>query len=152
MRIKNRYLIAQALPPCTLGTTVADSLEIQSLVARDFHQSLREKIQELYGDVGSGDIGANTAVKFYDGTYTNILIVRSPREYETQVHFALSALSKVRATEVCIRSLSVKSTSRSCIEALQELIKVYITATVPEDSVRNAVIESLRHTISTLEM
>lgn len=147
MRIKSRFIIAQVLPA---GNTAAN--DIHKLLLRDIHQTLRDKIQELYGDVGSGEIGGSTMVKFLDAQHTGIVVVRCPRESETQVHFALSSLIKIKTTDVSIRSLRSKGSARTCIEAVQELVNVFINSTVEDNSSKQQIIDALNQTISSMDL
>ena len=44
-----------------------------------FQSSLRDKIKELFGEVGAGHIGSSTMVRFMDGEYHKIVVVRTTR-------------------------------------------------------------------------
>lgn len=148
MRIKSRFIIAQVLPSGSVSSS-----ESQKLQLRDFHQALREKIQELFGDVGSGEIGGSTMVKFLDAQYTGLLVIRCPREHEVNVRFALSALTKVKSTiDVAIRTLRVKGSARTCIEAVQQLASTYICATIANEENQMQLLDSLHQTISAMDL
>jgi RNase P/RNase MRP subunit POP5 len=147
MRIKSRFIIAQVLPS---GATVEGDL--RKLLLRDIHQALRDKIQELYGDVGSGEIGGSTMVKFFDVQHSGILVVRCPREKETEVQFALAALSKVKTTDLVFRSLRVKGSARTCIDTVQELVSEYVSFSVADEEAKQRVVDGLLQAISSIDL
>ena len=150
MRIKNRYIIAQALPAG--GSMSTGFAELRKLVARDFHQAVREKIQELFGDVGSGEIASNTMVKYYECGYSCILVARCPREHEVNVRLVLSCLTKVRGIDLIIRTLRIKGSARTCADALQELQAQYLEDTIVDETERRTALDTSLQTISSLDM
>lgn len=70
MRIKNAYIIAQCLPGSSSFTTWKD------FTTREIQQVLREKITELYGDIGMAEAGSSVLVKYLDGVHTRLCIIR----------------------------------------------------------------------------
>lgn len=108
---------------------------------------LREKIVELYGDIGFGEFGNSSIIKFFDIEYSKILVVKTTRDGEHDVRFALSCMNKVKEVDICIRSLTIKSCSRTCTEAVRECLRVYFEKAGAriEDNERklNAVYDSL---------
>ena len=103
VRLKNRYLVCQALPNISSKVQSRNSLS-----ARDIQAKLREIIQELYGDVGLGEFGQATYVRYFDPKYSNICVVKTTREAQTKVHFALSCITVVAEINVIFRSLLIE--------------------------------------------
>jgi RNase P/RNase MRP subunit POP5 len=124
VRLKHRYIIAQVLPDTSSrfvqGKTSVTSRDIQSVV--------RDKIQELYGDVGLGEFGQASYIKYYDAKYSNIFVIKTTREAQVKVHFALSCIAEVSEVHLMIRSLSVNSCPRTCMESLKKLFESHFQA------------------------
>jgi RNase P/RNase MRP subunit POP5 len=100
---------------------------------RDILNALKEKIDSLYGDFGSGNFGGNTIVKAYDSD-SNIFLVRTAREAEEKVHLALTCLTSIKKANIVIRSLAVAGSSRTCIDKLTDLFHIFVDATIVDDS------------------
>ena len=146
VRVKHRYLIAHYLP-----NTPTASLPAAGIKSRDIQQSLRDKIQELYGDMGSGEYGQNTMVKYVDEV-SHVCVIRMPKEAQIQVHFALSCLQKVKDADVIFHSVAIKSCSRTCMQALGEVLtRVYAQIYVDEVEARKA-LEAVQHTLTLLDL
>lgn len=126
MRIKNRYIIAQHISTGPHQASITQ-LEQSNLQMKDFHTALKAKITELFGEIGSGEFGNNTMVKYYDSSYTRLLVVRTSRKDEEKVLLALSCLTKVRDVDVVVRSLRVSSCSRTCLDTLKSLIGSFLS-------------------------
>jgi len=121
VRLKHRYIVAQVIVDTSNkfqpGKTSVNSRDIQSII--------RDKIQELYGDVGLGEFGQASYIKYYDAKFSNILVLKTTREAQVKVHFALSCISEVAEVHLMIRSLSVNSCPRTCMESLKKLFTLH---------------------------
>ncbi len=132
VRIKHRFIIAQLLFDPTTASTA------EELTGRDILSTVKEKISQLFGDVGAGEFGAALALKFYDGWLapapasksarsapaheTHILVLRCPREAEHSVRQALSSVSQIKRATLIIRSLGISSSGRTCTDKLRMLL------------------------------
>lgn len=119
VRIKNRYIVAQLL------WNSGPKEKFNEIGIKDLQVLLREKIIELYGDVGVGEFGSSSIIKFFDIEHSKILVLKTTRDGEHDVRFVLSCMTKVKEVEICIRSLTIKSCTRTCTEALKECLRVY---------------------------
>lgn len=72
-----------------------------------------------------GDFGLNTYIKYFDNRYSNILIIKTNRDAQNKVHFALSCISNIIDITCLIRSLSIQSCSRTCINKLKEIFHLH---------------------------
>jgi RNase P/RNase MRP subunit POP5 len=75
----------------------------------------------LYGDVGYGNFGMITSVKFYDPT-SNIFVVRTSRESYTDCSFAMACINEIKKTNLVIRSLRVASSTRTLLSYLSSIL------------------------------
>ena len=110
VRSKHRYVVAQLLLDPSLG-------EPEELSGRDVISAVREQLQLLYGDMGAGEFGGNTLLKFYDAN-TQMFVVRTAREAEHQVRLALSTVTQIKQNSLVVRSLGVAGSSRTCLDKL----------------------------------
>jgi RNase P/RNase MRP subunit POP5 len=138
VRLKNRYIIAQAV------NSYGKNYEIGS---NDIQTSLREKIRELFGDIGFGEYGNNTYVRFFDPK-SKIFVVRTTRDGESNTHLSMSCVTKVKELSFVLRSLNVKSCTRTCIATLQNILLIYYNNFNPDNVEENKIfIESLVNSI-----
>ena len=104
-----------------------------------FQSSLRSKIKEIYGDVGSGEFGSNTMVRFFDAHYSNIMIIKTTRAGESAVRFALSCLtttkqvdgngsSKSQKNSFIVRTLKVNSCARTCLNSAKNIFAIFFAS------------------------
>ena len=119
VRIKNRYIVAQLL------WNSGPKEKFNEIGVKELQVLLREKIIELYGDIGAGEFGNSTLIKYFEAEHSKIMVVKTTRDGEHNVRFALSSMNKVKDVDLCVRSLTVKSCSRTCNEALKECLRVY---------------------------
>lgn len=126
MRIKNRYIIAQHISTGPHQASLTQ-LEQSNLLMKDFHLALKNKITELFGEIGAGEFGNNTMVKYYDNSYTKLLVVRTTRKDEEKVLLALSCLTKVKEVDLVIRCLRISSCFRTCLDSLKSLIGTFLS-------------------------
>jgi len=97
-----------------------------SISSKDIQTSIREIMVELYGEVGAGNCGNNSVVKFFDSENSLIFVIRTPREGETQIRFALSCVKSVKdKKDLIIRTLSVNSCPRTCMAELRRIFQIY---------------------------
>ena len=120
VRVKHRYVIGQVmLEPNVVKTEV--------IQGRDLLAAIREKVQALYGDVGAGEFGTTTVLRYFDGnveTGSKILVLRTPREREAQMKFVMRSVQSIKSTNVCIRSLATCGSARTARQKLVELLSI----------------------------
>lgn len=121
VRLKHRYIVAQVI----VDTSNKFQPSKTTVNSRDIQSVIRDKIQELYGDVGLGEFGQASYIKYYDAKFSNILVLKTTREAQVKVHFALSCISEVSEVHLMIRSLSVNSCPRTCMESLKKLFALH---------------------------
>ena len=83
--------------------------------------AIHEKLQVLFGDIGAGEFGGNTMVKFYDAN-TLIFVIRTGREAEHSVRLALAILNQVKRTSLIFRTLGVAGSGRTCLDKLRKML------------------------------
>lgn len=117
VRLKHRYILAQILE-----YSKNSKISPIPLSARDILNSLREKVIELYGDIGVGDISQNSSIRFYDTECLHIFVMKVPREVESMACFALSCIQGIRGQSAVIRTIGVSGSDRTC---RNDLIAIY---------------------------
>ena len=86
---------------------------------RELLVSLKDKISQFYGEIGSGQMVGNISVKFcVDG----LIVLRCAREHEANIRFILTTVSIIKKTTLSLRSLGVSGSSRTCILLMNRLI------------------------------
>jgi RNase P/RNase MRP subunit POP5 len=113
VRIKHRWVIGQLV--------FGDVGQVEEIASRDIVNMLREKLQQLFGDVGAGEFGGSTMIKFYDAN-THIIVVRTAREAEQSVRLALAVMTGIKRNALIVRTLSVAGSSRTCLDKLRVLL------------------------------
>lgn len=148
VRLKHRFIIAQIV--------LAPNAKFQgkvSFAARDIQAALRTKINELYGDVGLGEFGQATYVRYHEGKYSNIFVVKTHRDAQVKVHFAMSCISELGGVPLCLRSLSVNSCPRTCLQSLKQLFTLYFqNCDIAVDNERMAAEETIGRNLDALEL
>ena len=86
--------------------------------ARDLQNAIKEKVENLFGDIGLGSFGTSSMITVFD-IKTKIFVLRTPREAETNVRLALACITMVKAKSLILRTLGVAGCARSCIEKLR---------------------------------
>lgn len=114
VRIKHRYIIGQLLFD-------PSQAQVDEIASRDVINAIREKLQMLFGDIGAGEFGGNTIIKFYDAN-TQIFVVRTAREAEHNVRLAMATVSNLKRNALIIRTLSVAGSGRTCLDKLKILL------------------------------
>jgi RNase P/RNase MRP subunit POP5 len=113
MRIKHRYLISQILVEKNSNKIISKELTNQDIIF-----IIKEKIKELFGDVGFGSFGKILSLKFFD-PQTNIFVIRIPREFEMSLRYTLICLSQIKSFTCMVRTLEVCGSSRTCVDKLK---------------------------------
>ena len=113
MRLKRRYIICQAL-----AQEESDPASGEEYNARDLQNAIKEKVENLFGDIGLGSFGTSSMITVFD-IKTKIFVLRTPREAETNVRLALACITMVKAKSLILRTLGVAGCARSCIEKLR---------------------------------
>ena len=136
VRIKHRYLTAQILSSDILPTRIS---------SHDILAMLREKIQELYGDVGSGNFGRNINLRYYGMEYNmHVFVIRCPRDFEQDLRFTmaccntLSCKTEKSKLNCLLRLIEISGSSRSCKDKLTKLyidiIKIFNFSNAEHDN------------------
>eukprot|EP01038_Epipyxis_sp_PR26KG_P008278 gene8278-11206_t len=128
VRIKNRFLTCQLLLNYPQGSDPSRNLTTaaQYISIRDIHDGIKEKIKELFGEIGLSGFGGNNFIRYFDQEYGSyIFIIRTSREYLNQMWLALSCVTKVNNQDIVIRSLAVNSCVRTCTIKIREILTTY---------------------------
>ena len=121
VRLKHRYVVAQLLLDPGGGGGGGGG-EGGELASRDVIAAVRERLQVLYGDMGAGEFGGNTVIKFYDAN-TQLVVVRTAREAEHSVRLALATVTQIKRTALVVRTLCVAGSGRTCLDKLRALLR-----------------------------
>ena len=135
VRIKHRYLTVELVPDSGTNEGFAKDFSTQ-----DIFNSLREKIQELFGDVGYGLIAKNISLKIYFPD-CGIFIVRVARDSEVELRFALCCLNKIKRYSLICRTVAISGSSRTCKDSLLRLFIIISEVELSKDisSIRRGV-------------
>lgn len=103
-----------------------------------------------------------------DGKHSNIFVVKTTRDAQVRVHFALSCMRAIGSTtgplsisdsEVpIVRSISVHSCPRTCLAKLREVFHAYFEAThrlqqlLSPDQDRDSALELINSSLDTLDL
>ncbi len=107
VRLKHRYLVGQVIS------------ESDDIVSRDLLMAIREKIQTLWGDIGSGGFGNSISIKFYDDS-SRLFVVRVPRDFEMDLRLTILCVDQIKKKNVCVRLIQVVGCVRSCRDTLSQ--------------------------------
>jgi RNase P/RNase MRP subunit POP5 len=119
VRLKNRFIIAQ------LVYNTGSKDKFNEISSRDVQVVLKEKIIELYGDIGVGEFGNSTLVRYFEIGHSKIIVIRTTREAQSEAHLAMSCVVKIKDVDVTLRSLSIHSCPRTCMDGLKTVLGVY---------------------------
>ncbi|KAF2631235.1 hypothetical protein BU25DRAFT_437753 [Macroventuria anomochaeta] len=125
VRVKFRYLVVNFLypePSSKSRTDLPDLVQIHSPTPDAFNAGalvrlIRDAVEDLYGDYGSGMVSSSLKVNYYSPS-TSTAIIRCPRDHYEMVWAALTyvtRLPKVDVPVVC-RVLRVSGTIRKAEE------------------------------------
>jgi RNase P/RNase MRP subunit POP5 len=120
MRLKRRYIICQALASEEQDSGAGDEYN-----ARDLLSVIKEKVEALFGDIGVGCFGTLSIIPLFD-MKSKIFVLRTSREAETNIRFALSCITAIKTKVLIIRTLSVSGSARSCTEKLQTTFQTLV--------------------------
>jgi RNase P/RNase MRP subunit POP5 len=131
VRIKHRYIVGQIL--------FDPNVEVQEgTQGRDIVSAIREKVQILYGDVGLGEFGVSTVIKYYDqsgiDSSTQLFVIRTAREAVDNLLFVMSNITTIRKNTVVLRSLDVCGSVRTCMASMRNLIGIAVDASHAMDN------------------
>ncbi|KAH6614171.1 Rpp14/Pop5 family-domain-containing protein [Boeremia exigua] len=136
VRVKFRYLVVNFLypePSSKSRTALPDLVQIHSPTPDAFNTGalvrlLRDAVEELYGDYGSGMVSSSLKVNYYSPS-TSTAIIRCPRDNYEMVWAALTYVTKLPRidTPVVCRVLRVSGTIRKAEEEVirrsQQIVK-----------------------------
>jgi len=130
VRLKHRYVISQVLIDPTFGCA-----DVSILTAREILAVLREKIQQVFGDCGARH-ASGLAIRFFD-EHTLIFVLRTSRESETEVRFAMSLITTIKKINLVVRGLKICGSVRTCTQRLKEVLEVAVANSgLNSDSIR----------------
>lgn len=115
VRIKHRYVITQII------CHEYDDNTPKTFSSQDILNVVREKLSELYGDVGFGLYGKNITVKYFDSEST-LFILRIPREAENQARMAITCMNNIKKASCISRTLEICGSERTCKEKVKKLL------------------------------
>ncbi|KAI4690063.1 uncharacterized protein J4E84_004244 [Alternaria hordeiaustralica] len=137
VRVKNRYLVVNFLypePPAKSKTQLPDAIQIHSPTPDVLKQGvivrmIRDGVEDLFGDYGSGMVSSGLKVNYYSPS-TSTAIIRCPRDHYEMVWAALTYIThlpKPLDTPVVIRVVRVSGTIKKAEEEVirqsQHIIK-----------------------------
>ncbi|KAI4636531.1 hypothetical protein J4E83_001486 [Alternaria metachromatica] len=137
VRVKNRYLVVNFLypePPAKSKTQLPDVIQIHSPTPDALKQGvivrmIRDGVEDLFGDYGSGMVSSGLKVNYYSPS-TSTAIIRCPRDHYEMVWAALTYIThlpKPLDTPVVIRVIRVSGTIKKAEEEVirqsQHIIK-----------------------------
>jgi len=137
VRVKNRYLVVNFLypePPAKSKTQLPDAIQIHSPTPDALKQGvivrmIRDGVEDLFGDYGSGMVSSGLKVNYYSPS-TSTAIIRCPRDHYEMVWAALTYIThlpKPLDTPVVIRVVRVSGTIKKAEEEVirqsQHIIK-----------------------------
>ncbi len=146
VRLKNRFIVGQVV------WNNGSKDKFSDICLKDIQLALRDKIIELFGDVGVGEFGNSTTVKFLDSEFSKIFVFRTTRDCQSNAHFALSCITKLKDVDVTLRSLSVHSCPRTCVEGLKTVFGVFFANTTLKNIDREAAENKLVNMLTTVEL
>ncbi|KZM24007.1 Ribonuclease P [Ascochyta rabiei] len=121
VRVKFRYLVVNFLypePSPKSRTTLPDLVQIHSPTPDAFNAGtlvrlVRDAVEDLYGDYGSGMVSIN-----YYSASTSTAIIRCPRDHYEMVWAALTYVTKLPRAEIPVvcRVIRVSATIRKAEE------------------------------------
>jgi len=130
VRLRHRYLVGYILFDDNSDRNFDISLN-------DIQSSIREKMQTLLGDIGSGKYSAFTSVKYFDKT-TNIFVIRTPQQSFHEAWFSLSCITTLTKINVVLSVVRVASCGRTCAKYLRVVLVKSLSKFSASDSVQNS--------------
>ena len=122
VRLKSRYLICQVLNGAIGSDYNSVGMQVSS---RDIHSKLMEIVAENHGVYG---MSKDCRVMYFDPS-SGMLCVRTNRDFENELHLALTCLSSLKgSTPTIVRCLRTTGSVRTCVVALWEVFAGYVEA------------------------
>ena len=103
VRVKSRYLLFEI--------NFEDDLILESLTSSSITTIVKESIEANFGSFGSG-VTSSIQIKYFS-PFTNIGILRMPREHGRMVWASLTFITKIKKIPCRIRVLHVSGTIKS---------------------------------------
>ncbi|KAL1605793.1 RNA-binding protein pop5 [Nothophoma quercina] len=136
VRVKFRYLVVNFLypePSSKSRTALPDLVQIHSPTPDAFNAGalvrlVRDAVEDLYGDYGSGMVSSSLKVNYYSPS-TSTAIIRCPRDHYEMVWAALTYITKLPRLDIPVvcRVLRVSGTIRKAEEEVirrsQKIVK-----------------------------
>lgn len=135
VRLKHRFIIAQVYflqrhlqSAATNTTTLSNFGSDVTRVVNSYRivEAIKQRIHELYGEMGIGDFGQQVVIKYYEQEHSKLLIIKVPRGYQKYVLFALSAINSIEDIPLVIRTLHLSSCTRTTTNKIKELMEIYV--------------------------
>lgn len=146
MRLKRRYIICQALASEEQESGAGDEYS-----ARDLLSAIKEKVEALFGDIGVGCFGTLSIIPLFD-LKSKIFVLRTSREAETNMRFALSCITAVKNRILIIRTLAVSGCARSCTEKLHTTFQTLVASSNFNETLKAEQHEFYKKLMSNLEL
>ncbi|KAF1927947.1 Rpp14 family [Didymella exigua CBS 183.55] len=136
VRVKFRYLVVNFLypePSSKQRTALPDLVQIHAPTPDAFNAAalvrlLRDAVEDLYGDYGSGMVSSSLKVNYFSPS-TSTAIIRCPRGHYAMVWAALTYVTKLPRVDIPVvcRVLRVSGTIRKAEEEVirrsQKIVK-----------------------------
>lgn len=113
VRLKHRYLIIQIIPEQYQSSI----LKINQI---DILNTLKERLLELFGDVGFGIWAKSLALKYYNN-FHNIFILRCTRDGEINVRLGISCIQSIKQISCICRVLEIAGSTRTCKDKMRDI-------------------------------
>ena len=126
VRLRYRFLVYQVLTES--GAPVSSDFSM-----RDLLTAIREKIQILSGDIGTGSFGNSSVIKLYDEK-TKIFVLRVSREADMQIRLAVLCTTLVKKNNVVIRLLAATASGRTARQQLNTIFTHVLDQSDSSDS------------------
>lgn len=146
MRLKRRYIICQALASEDQDSGAGDDYS-----ARDVLGAIKEKVEALFGDIGVGCFGTLSIIPLFD-LKSKIFVLRTSREAETNLRFALSCITTIKNKVLIIRTLAVSGSARSCTEKLRTTFQTLVDSSNINETLKAEQHQFYNKLMSTLEL
>ena len=119
VRVKNRYIFGEVLLSSRSGS------QGQNLTASIFLKSLKQNLQEIFGDFIQGKADGWLNVLHYNPD-TRFFVLRTPRDVARQVWGGLTMIHRFETCQVSIRVVGISGSMRSLLKKTDEYISQVI--------------------------
>lgn len=118
VRLKARYVCCQVL-----SGPVGGAYNTTPVTAREVTQKVSEIVGENHGSFGQAH---DCKVVYFDPP-SGVLCLRTNRDFEKQLHFALTCISSLKGnTPALVRCLHISGSMRTCLVALWETLAKHV--------------------------